>query len=65
MPLGELDDLVFAGWDIYKDNAFQSASNAGVLSLEDFAKVKPFLSSIKPMKAAFDPEYVKKLMART
>jgi myo-inositol-1-phosphate synthase len=61
VPLSELDDLVFAGWDIYKDNAFQSASNAGVLSLQDLEKVKPFLSGIKPMKAAFDHEYVKKL----
>src|SRR6202030_3623660 len=61
VPLGDLNDLVFAGWDIYKDNAFQSAANAGVLCLEDLAKVKPFLSGIKPMKAAFDPEYVKKL----
>jgi myo-inositol-1-phosphate synthase len=61
VPLGELNDLVFGGWDIFKDDAYQSASNAGVLSLEDLAKVKPFLSGIKPMKAAFDPEYVKKL----
>src|ERR1700751_5623057 len=34
VPLSRLDDLVFGGWDIYKDNAFQSASNAGVLSLQ-------------------------------
>src|SRR3984893_13314886 len=61
VPLGALSDLIFGGWDIYKDNAFQSASNAGVLSLEDLGKVKPFLSGIRPMKAAFDPEYVKKL----
>ena len=61
VPLSGLDDLVFAGWDIYKDNAFQSAKNAGVLNPQDLAKVKPFLSTIKPMKAAFDPEYVKKL----
>jgi myo-inositol-1-phosphate synthase len=61
VPLSGLHDLVFAGWDIYKDNAFQSASNAGVLNPQDLAKVKPFLSTIKPMKAAFDPEYVKKL----
>ena len=61
VPLGELDDLVFGGWDIFKDNAFQSASNAGVLSLEDLAKVKPFLSGIKPMTAAFDPGYMIKL----
>src|SRR5271155_3468678 len=52
VPLGELKDLVFGGWDIFKDNAFQSASNAGVLSLQDLEKVKAFLSGIKPMKAA-------------
>jgi myo-inositol-1-phosphate synthase len=61
VPLGELKDLVFGGWDIYKDNAFQSASNAGVLSVQDLEKVRPFLSSIEPMKAAFDHEYVKRL----
>ena len=61
VPLAELKDLVFCGWDIYKDNAFQSAANAGVLSLQDLEKVKAFLSDIKPMKAAFDHEYVKKL----
>ena len=61
VPLGKLNDLAFGGWDIYKDNAFQSASNAGVLSLQDLDKAKTFLSGIKPMKAAFDPEYVKKL----
>jgi len=38
VPLGALSDLIFGGWDIYKDNAFQSASNAGVLSLEDLAR---------------------------
>src|SRR6202007_600049 len=61
IPLADLKDLTFAGWDIYKDNAFQSASNAGVLSPQDLEKVKTFLSGIKPMKAAFDHEYVKKL----
>ena len=61
VPLAELDDLVFGGWDIFKDNAYEAASNAGVLSKEDLLKVKPFLSKIKPMKAAFDKEYVKRL----
>ena len=56
-----MNDLVFAGWDIFPDNAYQAASNAGVLSLQDLEKVKPFLSAIKPMKAAFDQNYVKKL----
>jgi myo-inositol-1-phosphate synthase len=61
VPLADLDDLVFGGWDIFKDNAYEAASNAGVLSHEDLLKVKPFLSKIKPMKAAFDKEYVKRL----
>src|SRR5216683_6483343 len=61
VPLADLDDLVFGGWDPFKDNAYQAAAKAGVLSNEDLKKVKPFLSKIKPMKAAFDKEYVKKL----
>src|SRR6202158_5809904 len=61
VPLGDLKDLVFGGWDIYKDNAYQAASKAGVLSAQDLDKVKPFLSGIAPMKAAFDREYVKRL----
>jgi myo-inositol-1-phosphate synthase len=61
VPLGELDDIVFGGWDIFRDNAYESAANAGVLNPQDLEKVKTFLSGIKPMKAAFDPEYVKKL----
>jgi len=61
VPLADLDDLIFGGWDIFKDNAYEAASNAGVLSKEDLLKVKPFLSKIKPMKAAFDNEYVKRL----
>jgi myo-inositol-1-phosphate synthase len=61
VPLADLKDLVFGGWDIFRDTAYEAASNAGVLSKEDLLKVKPFLSKIKPMKAAFDKEYVKRL----
>jgi myo-inositol-1-phosphate synthase len=61
VPLADLKDIVFAAWDIFTDNAFQSATNAGVLSYQDLQKVKPFLSGIKPLKAVFDKEYVKKL----
>jgi len=61
ISLAGLKDLVFGGWDIFKDTAYEAAANAGVLSKEDLQKVKPFLSKIKPMKAAFDKEYVKRL----
>src|SRR5215467_1640931 len=57
--LADLNDLVFGGWDIFRDDAYESAANAGVLNPQDLAKVKTFLSNVKPMKAAFDHEYVK------
>src|ERR1700752_4901278 len=31
VPLARLDDLVFAGWDIFTDDMYASARNAGVL----------------------------------
>src|SRR5207237_5635157 len=61
VPLADPKDLVFAGWDIFKDNAYQAAAKAGVLNHEHLAQVKTFLSGIQPMKAAFDHEYVKRL----
>ncbi len=61
VPLADLKDLVFGSWDLFKDDAYEAAANAGVLTPEDLGKVKPFLKTIKPMKAAFDREYVKRL----
>ena len=61
LPLAKLNDLVFGGWDIFPDDAYQAARKAGVLHDDHLQKVKGFLSSIKPMKAAFDPKYVRKL----
>ncbi len=63
VPLAKLDDLVFGGWDLFPDDAFQAATKAGVLSTEHLTQVKPFLSSIKPMTSVFEQEYVKKLTA--
>jgi len=61
VPLANLDDLVFGGWDIFEDNAYEAATHAGVLSERDIEKVKPFLESVKPMPGVFEPSYVKKL----
>ena len=30
VPLAGLDDLLFTGWDIFEDNMYEAASNAGV-----------------------------------
>src|SRR5215475_3443349 len=61
VPLAKLDDLVFGGWDIFEENAYEAAKHAGVLSNEDLEKVRPFLEGIRPMPGVFEPAYVKKL----
>ena len=61
IPLTPLTNLVFGGWDIFKDNAYEAALNARVLELPLLESVKEELASIKPMKAVFDKYYVKKL----
>jgi myo-inositol-1-phosphate synthase len=60
-PLAKLTDLVFGGWDIFPENAYQSARKAGVLEKELVEKLRPQLEAITPMSAVFDPEYVKKI----
>ncbi|MCF7858934.1 MAG: inositol-3-phosphate synthase [Candidatus Cloacimonetes bacterium] len=61
LPLNKIDELVFGGWDIFEDTAYDSAKNAQVLSNEHIELVKDEMISIKPMKAVFDKKYVKKL----
>ncbi len=61
LPLADLNDLVFGGWDLYEDDCYQAASHAEVLEASFLEKVKPFLSGIKPMPAVFDQNYVKRL----
>ena len=61
VPLAGLDDLVFTGWDIYTDDMYAAARNAGVLERDLLDQIKPFLQSIKPRKAVFDHNYVRKL----
>ena len=61
IPLASLDDIVFGAWDVYPANAFESAVNAEVLKAKDILPVKEELEAIKPMKAAFDKNYAKRL----
>ena len=61
VPLGALDSLVFGGWDIFPDNAYEAACKARVLEPHHLAEAKSLLSGIWPMTAAFDQAYVKKL----
>ena len=61
VPLAQTSDLVFGGWDVFPDDAYQAAHKCGVLEQQHLAKVEKFLKGIRPMKAAFDRDYVKNL----
>ncbi len=61
VPLYDMDNLVFGGWDIFEDNVYDAAVHAGVLETSLLDQIKPELSKIKPMPAVFSRDYVKKL----
>jgi myo-inositol-1-phosphate synthase len=61
VPLTDIKDVVFGGWDIYTDSAYEAARKAGVLDPGHLAALKDFLETIKPWPAVFDTQYVKKL----
>jgi myo-inositol-1-phosphate synthase len=61
VPLANLKDIVFTGWDIFEDNVYEAAAHAAVLKPEMLKKLKPALQKIKPMPAVFDQYYVKRL----
>src|ERR1700749_71117 len=61
VPLADLNDVVFGGWDVYSDNVYEAATKAGVLEAGLLNQVKAELESVVPMKAAFDQNYAKNL----
>ena len=61
VPLAGLNDLVFGGWDIFEDTAYEAARNAKVLEPSLLEQVKEPLSAIRPMKAVFDHEYIRRI----
>jgi myo-inositol-1-phosphate synthase len=61
VPLANLDDLVFGGWDIFEDNVYEAAVRARVLDTPLLEQVEEPLSAIKPMSAVFDQNYVRRI----
>ncbi|MGD8778705.1 MAG: inositol-3-phosphate synthase [Ignavibacteria bacterium] len=61
VPLAELGDLVFGGWDIRKENSYEAAKYAKVLNDKDLEDVREELEAINPMPAVFEKKYVKRL----
>lgn len=61
VPIADLKDVKFGGWDIFDDNAYDAAMYAEVLKEKDLNKVKDELIEIKPMSAVFDHNFAKRL----
>ena len=61
VPLADLNDIVFGGWDVFEDNVYEAASKAKVLDKELLSSIKKDLEAVVPMKAAFDKNYAKNL----
>ena len=61
VSMAKLDDIVFGAWDVYPENAYESAINCEVLKEKDINPVKDELEKIVPLKAAFDKDYAKRL----
>lgn len=61
VSLASLEDLEFGGWDLFEDNAYVAAKKAGVLTNDHLDPIKKDLEAIKPMKAVFDQNFVKRL----
>ena len=54
MPLADLDDIVFGGWDIFEEDCYAAARTAGVLEPSQLDQVRPELEAIRPLPAVFD-----------
>ncbi len=61
VPLAELDDIVFGGWDPISANVLEAARTCGVLEERDLAPISSELEGIVAMDAVFDQRWVKKL----
>ncbi|MEJ2724783.1 MAG: inositol-3-phosphate synthase [Deltaproteobacteria bacterium] len=61
VPLADLNDLVFGGWDIFPENSYEAAIQANVLKREDLDSVRPVLEKVTPWTAVFKQEFVKNL----
>ncbi len=61
VPLADLDDLEFGGWDPYSDDAYTAAMKAGVLDAREIEGIGEELRAVRPMPAVFSPRWVRNL----
>ncbi len=61
VPLSRLDDLVFGGWDIFPESTYEAALHAGVLERTLLDQVRDEMEAVRPMRAVFDRNFVRRL----
>lgn len=61
VDLAPLEDLRFAAWDVFAEDAYDAATRAAVLGTEHLQRLEEALREVRPMTAAFSQEYVKRL----
>ena len=61
VPLAQLDDLVFGGWDIYDRDCYEAASDAAVIEKPMIESVRGELSAVRAMPAVFENRFVTRI----
>lgn len=61
LPIAKLESIVFGGWDIYTDNAYEAAVKAKVVDRNLLEEVRDEMEKIKPMPAVFDERFIKNI----
>ncbi|MCK4579492.1 MAG: inositol-3-phosphate synthase [Candidatus Marinimicrobia bacterium] len=61
VPLANLDDLVFGGWDINDENLYEIGIRNGVLEKTQLEGLRDVLEDNRVMPAVFDKSYVRNL----
>jgi myo-inositol-1-phosphate synthase len=61
LPLAQLEDVVFGGWDPIPDDVYAAATRAKVLGREHLDPLREELQAIRPMPAVFDTAWVRRL----
>jgi myo-inositol-1-phosphate synthase len=61
VPLAALEDLEFGAWDIFAEDAYHAAINAGVLEAALLEPLRADLEAIRPWPAVFDHRLVSRI----
>jgi myo-inositol-1-phosphate synthase len=61
VPVADMKNLVFGGWDIADENLYETSIRSKVLETSLLEDLKPDLEKIRVFKAVFDQNFVRRL----